>query len=411
MQPILRISALLALLAAAGCAKPLAPDLAQSGAGSDAVGAARGVPFDTRLTIFGSIVTLDAAFEPRVDRHVTFYIAPWIEGVTPLDTVPAHATLGPIQWNPRDDGAPSGARPSLQAMPAMRDRREGTAAREGDLLAPGVHEIVVQAPERAGGGEVTFRFMVGFAPDTWWAGPDPARWPTSSDGDGRAVDVTDWRNFATVPAWPPDGRGYFGPDSFRHLPSARRPVADDFERRTFYEIYGNRIYARSGGDTVHLNSWIVFSNGGYDKDSKYVPRVDPSDPRLPAGFADNPDYPVLNDQGLAGSPIGFRLWVSFRLADGRLGIFPRSGLYPQYDLTLPFSPTVAGYFPAQFLAKYYVLVQAEDSDGLQDRTVFSAATAAQLADDVDGGGGTPEQRLYRRKVMVFYVRPAPGTPS
>ena len=67
---------------------------------------------------------------------------------------------------------------------------------------------------------------------------------------------TGWDQLAELP-WPQDGQRYFGPDSFRFVPTLRRPLAGASTHGTFYEIYGNRIYARSEGDTVHANAWIV----------------------------------------------------------------------------------------------------------------------------------------------------------
>ena len=219
-------------------------------------------------------------------------------------------------------------------------------ARRGQVFAPGIHLLRVRVPDRLGGGVVIVRFKAGFDPDTWWAGPDPSRWPLSTDGEGgRSVVVVDWSRFETLPPWPPDGRAYFGPDSFRFIPVARRPVGNDIVRRTFYEIYGNRIYARSEGDTVHLGAWVVFCNGGHDRDSPYVPKVDPSDPALPSGFLDDPvSFAVLHDLGLVGSPIAFRSRITTRLPSGVLAAAPASVPYPDFEPNSVFRlPAVMGY--------------------------------------------------------------------
>src|SRR5262249_19211229 len=154
----------------------------------------------------------------------------------------------------------------------------------------------------------TVFFRANFDPDMWWAGPDPTRFPRSSDGDGRAVDVLSWSGFQTSPSWPPDGRGYFGPDSLAFLPRSSRPAKTASGRRTFYEIFGDRIYARNENDTVHLGAWVVFPTGGYDPDSRYAVPISPAAPGLPPGFESRPDlYPVLDATGVQGTPSGFRV--------------------------------------------------------------------------------------------------------
>lgn len=335
----------------------------------------------------GTIVTLDRRFEPVLRRNQVFPLHEYVPGDALRDTVPAWSRLQ-IKWRPAlGTGGPP----------------------DTSILTPGLKTLTLQAPERSGGGEVTLRFMVNFNPDTWWAGPDPALWPRSTDGEGaRAVDVTDWSRFTTTPAWPPDGRAYFGPDSFRYLPSARRPPGGDFSRCTFYEIYRNRIYARAEGDTVHMNSWVVLYNGGYDKDSKYVPRVDPADPALPADFTADPGrYPVLQDLGLMGSPIGFRSWIPMRITPNGIPMMPaQTSIYPVYEPASVFrAPHLAGYWRMPFAGKAYALARSVDSDGAVDAQVTDPIA---LADHVDIGGGTPAERLERRKVITFYVDKAPA---
>jgi len=404
---------LFAVSVAAGCSKPVAPvatssDAAHvSGASNlcDAGGGAASRSFRVRLRFVGSIVTLDRAFRPRVDRHAEFYIVAPLAGTTQIDTVPAYSVLKQVQWRRVRPRIGLDVSEVSDEIPLIR----GAAGRESlQVFAPGMHRITLQAPARAGGGTVTVQFFAGFVPGTWWAGPDPELWPRSSDGDGRAVDVTDWSHFTTVPAWPPDGRPFFGPDSFRYIPSQRRPVRGAVERRTFYETYGNRIYARSEGDTIHANGWVVLYNGGYDKDSPYVPKVDPADPALPPGFASSPDiYPVLVPQGLVGSPTGFRIRIITKLADGTIARPSESMLYPNFEPTSVFrNPRLAGYWPALLPGKAYAVVRSEDSDGLAEPPILDPVG---LADRVDAGGGTPTDRLQRRKILTFYVRPpAPG---
>ncbi len=393
--------ALAALVAAAGCRRPFAPEgeRAARGANGEAARSAAARGWMAWLRFSGATVSLDRNLEPRPDRPGwTDVLAPGPEGAPP-DTVPAFARLEWVRWRP----AAAGRSEPPAAGRAGRGEGDDPHAREpGPAFAPGHHEMVLTAPAHAGGGTVTARFFSGFVPGVWWAGPDPDRWPAASDGDGRAVDVTDWASLATVPAWPPDGRATFGADSFRVIPSRRAPVGGNFDRRTFYEIHGNRIYAREENDTVHRGAWIVVSLGGYDRDSPYSPLVDPLDPALPAGYAADPGrYPVLNPAGLEGSPIGFRVRVSIKLPDGRIVRLPAGPTFPNFDPTSVFrQPQVLGYWPAQLEGRAYVEVRAVDAHGLLSPALPDPVA---LADRVDAGGGTPRERLERRRILTFRI--------
>lgn len=246
----------------------------------------------------------------------------------------------------------------------------------------------------------------GVRPTTWWAGPDPLLWPISTDGQGgRSVDVTNWAAFATTPAWPPDGRAYFGPDSFQSIPVERRPLDESYERRTFYEIYGDRIYARSEGDAVHLDSWVVFCLGGSDRDSRYTPKVDWSDPGLPPfASTDSITHAVLYDLGYASSPIGFRYKLSVRLPGGQIANLPTSGMFPTFDPNSVFRmPIVMGYQRMNMAGKAYVAAGAEDGGGLRDNIAFDDVVG--IADRVDAGIGSPADKVARRRIIVFNVNP------
>ena len=262
--------------------------------------------------------------------------------------------------------------------------------------------------EAQGVCDSTRRFVLNYMPDTWFAGPDPQdpHFVQTPDvnGDRHYVDLSgvDQMSWPGIPSNLTGPRPFFSglsPDSFKVLPLDRP------QRKTFWEYWNNRIYAHFENDTVHMNSWVVFYNGGYDKDSKYVPRVDPADPALPPDFAGNPGlYPLLEAQGHIGSPIGFRSRLSLKLPDGSRVDFAQSGLYPIFDPASVFRlPQVAGYWRASFAGKFYAVARAQDSDGLLDPLLGSAI---EIADRVDAGGGTPEERLYRRKILTFHVRPA-----
>lgn len=416
---VLTLLVLLTLIAAlaAGCSKPLSPvtrdadgalrsvAAGRAGAGSDPIPS----PYIVRLKFVGPVVTLNSAYEPVLDRNAEFLV--YSTGSLPpagaeIDTVAAYSELKLAQWK-RTSGPESAA--PFTSVPEY-EVEAPVFGTDPPTLRPGLNIIRLKVPPQIGTGWVRVAFHMGFSPGAWWAGPDPALFPPSSDGDGRAVDVSDWSHFTTTPAWPPDGRGYFGPDSFRFVPSQRLPVRGDLERRTFYEIFGDRIYARAEGDTVHQDAWVVLAHAGYDRDSRYVPLVNPADPALPAGYASSTDlYSALIPQGMLGSPTAFLSVVTFKLPDGSQVRSTTSSPYPNFS---PFSVLrnahMAGYWQMHWPGKAYAAVQAEDAEGLRSRL---PGDFTDIADRVDAGGGTPEDRLLRRHILTFHVRPAAAAPS
>lgn len=401
----------LAAVLAVGCSKPVSPDAGLTGSFAKVPAGLAGAatapipePYVVRLEFTGPVVSLDEAGRPALDRNERFFVLstgapPGPLGFVP-DTVPAHARLKLAHWK-RTSG-PASAAP-FTSVPELEPAVPDFGGPASDL-PPGTHVYRLKVPQQIGGGWIWVTFHVGFAPGAWWAGPDPARFPPSSDGDGRAVDVLDWGRFATHPAWPPDGRAYFGPDSFRFVPSRRAPVGGDLERRTFYEIFGDRIWARTEGDTVHQGAWVVLVNGGFDRDSRYEPMVDPTDPALPAGHAADPDrYAALVPQGLIGTPTAFRSEVTVRLANGNLVRPALSSPYPNFIPTSVFrTPRLAGYARMNWPGKAYATVHAQDADGLLSRRLADEIGAV---DRVDAGAGTPQERQFRRQVVTFHVRP------
>lgn len=395
--------AFLLLALVAGCSRSVAPmrpqGVADAADGAVAQDAAH-PDFLVRLRFVGSTVSLDRNFEPGNERKQDFFV--YADGTLPAtsDTVPANAVLKEIFWR-RTPGAGAGQDPDTYVLDDPFHGRRGHAG-DGITFPPGVILLNLRAPDRLGGGVVPVFVHVNFVPDMWWAGPDPAAFPPASDGDGRAVDVQSWTGFRTSPAWPPDGRGYFGPDSLAFLPRSRRPVADDFDRRTFYEIYGDRIYARNENDTVHQGAWVVFATGGYDPDSHYAIPLSPSAPTLPPGFASRPDlYPVLGATGLQGSPTGFRLRVQ-TVVNGGVTQPSETTTYPNFDVASVFyDPAVAGYWRVDLAGKCYAAAYPVDGDGAVSRT---QEDLVQLADRVDAGGGTSTDRILRRRVLTFFVR-------
>ena len=272
-----------------------------------------------------------------------------------------------------------------------------------DRVNSGKKKFTLQAVGRSGWrGEATRWFQMNFAPDSWFAGPDPndaaARWRTLVDGNGKRYWFMDfgtqsWKDaFAGVPG------SMLSVDSAYRLPPLRT------ERKTFFEAYNQRLWLRQEGDTVHLNSWVIIPSGGFDRDSPYAVRSNM------ALFGDSlRQYPVLTPGLANGSPIGFRIRVQVRDASGQLSQPTETTTYPVVDPTSTIDARfINGYQGLNTAGKAYAVVRAEDGDGTVDeRLEHQPGGAAGVADDVDDGSGTPEQRALRSKVLTFYVNHAP----
>lgn len=370
----------------------------------------------------GEIVSLTSAGEP-ISELRTYDITDTLKhGTTPKDTVPAYSRLD-FEWHgeiTQPGTYVAGYRYKLDELEFLKADSSvhsvsyGTNTPGSPPVAPGQKVFILRALDQAiGAGETTRRFIMNFIPDTWWAGPEPEAFG-EADADGEygshSVRVTNWPGpssptFTTVPPLPPGST--FGPDSFDYRPSRRLPPNRDFEARTFYEIYKDRLYARAEGDTVHMNSWIVLWNGGYDKDSRYIPRVDSTDQHLRNADGSFATGAVIEATGRVGSPIGFRSQVATRLTPANLKSVPaQTSVYPVYEPASVFrSPRLGGYWRMRGAGKAFALARAEDADGGLDNAVRDPVT---LAETVDNGGGTPAEQVSRRKVMVFYVDKAPA---
>jgi len=370
----------------------------------------------------GEIVSLTPDGEP-VSSIQEFFVTDTLNPRTyPRDTVPAYSRMD-FRWHGEitmPGTYVTGYRYKFDesqfqsADSSVHVKSYGTGLPGSAPIAPGQKVFTLRALDQAGGaGETTRRCFMNFAPDTWWAGPDPAAFtgPTDGEYDSHSLSVTTWPSqsnpvFATNPPLPAGST--FGPDSFQYRPSKRLPPNRDYTRPgTFYEIYKNRIYARTEGDTVHMNAWVVLWNGGYDKDSRYVVRADTTDPILHHQDGTLVTGPVIEDAGRVGSPIGFRSLIINRLTPSGLKSIPaQTSIYPVYEPASVFrAPRLGGYWRVFQAGKAYAVARGEDADGGLDNTVFDPVL---LADDVDQGGGTPTERALRRKVLVFYVDKAPA---
>lgn len=394
---------------AASCSRAVTPTL--DDANLQEASATAGRPgseprsFRARLVFEGPTVTTDRMGHPLLRRKTTYYVYSREDVGARIDTIPANSSFVRVDWmvgRQHNEGTASSAGAERVTFHSPTVKETSQPAGAGPFLV-GLHGAQADHPKGADGPVAHFAFFVGFRPSLWWAGPDVSRWPDSSDGLGRGVMVTDWAQLVTVPQLPVDGRAWFGRDSFAFVPRERLPLRGTSERRSFYEISGDRIYARTEGDTVFHGSWIVLCNGGFDRDSPYTPRVVAGDPALPPGYAgDLVHFSLLNSQGQIGSPISFRHQVAVRRPDGTMVQQARSSAYPNFDPGSVFrNPQVFGYVRPIEAGKYYVQAVSEDADGLLSPSTLDFAG---LADRVDAGGGTVAERAARRSILTFYLR-------
>ena len=384
----------------------------------------------------GDTVVLDAYGEPTQSSGTWPITKPMKIGEVPKEQVPAYSRLN-FFWH-GEVAIPNtfimGYKYKLDepafipADSSVREAHFGDPALGQPFLSPGQKLFTLRAFDQArGAGEANRNFMMNFAPDTWWAGPDPAVWPQDPVTGEHYVQVLHWpsstERWLTLAGGQTIPSGQFGgtyafnmtgtePDSLDFRPSKRYP-ADYLEKgrdltqcqRTFYEIYTDRnrvgrIYARSEGDTVHMNSWIVLWNGGYDKDSKYLPRMDWTDPDLNPVGRPRLTGAVLDSADRTGSPIGFRAIVIVRLTPTGARSGPaQSAMYPVWQPASVFrSPVLGGYWCMTRAGTAYALARAEDADGGIDN---------QVSDPVITAEDLGASRNDRRKVIVFYVDKPP----
>ena len=335
-------------------------------------------------------------------------------GTTPPDTVPSASRLT-FRWRAQPvvpNTSVVGYRykidePDFVVTDTTVHEREYNTGVPGvpfDLVSPGPKLFKLQAIGQSGWrGEATRRFVLNFSPDTWYSGPDP------TDPAQGWQSLGGLYAFRRVSPWPSQGvsNGFsipntlMGPDSINILPAYRA------RRRTFFEIYRDTIWARSEGDTVHLNSWVVFSGGGFDSDSPYRVGVRDGDPNLPPQLG-----PVLTkSDSVLGSPTGFRTRITQLTSEIRTG--ERTGVSPAESFVFPLFDVNGSQLNAPYINAYtamitsgraFGLLRAADGDGALDGRI---ADARALVTDVEGGTATPDEVLNRPLVLTFYVNQAP----
>lgn len=234
-------------------------------------------------------------------------------------------------------------------------------------------------------------FTMNFAPDTWWAGPDPAAIPVvPGSGGQRYRTVYDWHALAPVEG------SLLSCDSLVVRPALRTV------RRTFFEIYGNRLYVRAEGDTVHRGAWVVLSSGGYDPDSPYAVHVAPFTPIPDTAACSGGDTPwVIRPGGADGSPIGFRSRVITVQGNGVRVTPAETTLYPTFDVNSVFHlPAVSAYWRVDATGRAYAVARSVDADGGEDPGVGDPVALVQ---HVEQGTATPQELALRSRVLTFRV--------
>ncbi len=277
-----------------------------------------------------------------------------------------------------------------------------------DRVGPGLKVFTLRAVDQAGAKrDAKRRFQFNLKPETWFSGPDPA------SPQFNQVEAGSGYHYYDMTAGLPIGGftgSLLGPDSVGQMP-AERP-----ERKTFFEIYKQRIYVHSEWDTVNMNSWVVCHNGGLDPDSPYLVKVNPVDIQYRAIVASWGGVPpVLQPSASSNaSPIGFRANLGFETSPFGTPIqFAQTGLYPIFDPTnVQRLPLIARYWPASNAGQAYMYARAEDGDGRAtggmdiDLNSYAVPNIVRIVGR-DGNGGNDSLRALRRKILTFFVDHAP----
>ena len=278
-----------------------------------------------------------------------------------------------------------------------------------DRVGPGLKIFTLRAVDAAGGArEAKREFQMNFTPDSWFAGADTAwvGW-TRSSGD-RYVDVSAWPKPPTVSGVMPDLRPahcYLSPDSIEVLPSQRLPY------KSFLSFYGNRIYNLRENETVRMNSWVLFFNGGFDPDSPYNVVYKDNDPLSDSGavpMSGPIPHLVLRVRPPNGSPIGFRARIPASLTGPPSLTSPsQTGLYPIFDpADVFYAPNIGTYWTFNKAGTYYAFARAQDGDGQVDNRIGSRPDLApdKIVYAVDSTGSpNPDQIALRHQILVFKV--------
>ena len=271
-----------------------------------------------------------------------------------------------------------------------------------DVVTPGPKIFTLRAIGQSGWrGEATRWFQMNFAPDTWFSGADPndplAGWRTHTDGNGKRYwfmdfAATGWGAFQGLPGT------QLSSDSLDVIPALRT------ERKTFFEMYNDRLWLHQEGDTVHMNTWVMFPTGGFDRDSPYSVKVNTA--LLPPALVGKP---VVTPGPANGSPIGFRIRIPVKNSAGQLSVPSETTTYPVFDPASVFhQPVINGYTSIITAGRAYAEIRAEDGNGTVDRRVDQRpGGSVGIVDRVENGGASAEDIALRSKIVTFFVNKAP----
>ena len=351
---------------------------------------------------------------PVTEFHNTYFVTDFFEisneHAFPRDTVMSNAQLH-IRWHAEatsPNNVVTGYRYKLDetnfnTVDSSVHEVSYNTGRGQDRITAGVKKFTLQAIGRSGWrGEATRWFQMNFAPDTWFAGPDPndprAGWNTYSDGHGKRYWYMDFGNLS----WKDAFHGI--PGTMMSVDSAFTLAAARPERKTFLEAYGQRLWLRQEDDTVHMNSWVIVPGGGFDKDSPFAVF---SNMQI---FGDSlKAYPVLNPGPPNGSPIGFRIRVQVKDVTGQATMPSETPTYPVVDpASFLDRRAINGYQALTTAGRAYAVLRAVDGNGTVDRRVDQQpGDGVGIVDRCEGGSSSPADRALRSKVLTFYVDHAP----
>jgi len=343
----------------------------------------------------------------------------------PRDSVPSNARID-FKWHtrPRIVGGQAVSykykldEPTFIVVDSSANAVSYNTGINGDVLTPGLKVFTLRALDAAGGAEsATKRFFLNIAPDTWFAGPDSNVVPVVSDAVNDRID-TGHRFINITNGWPSGSNPSSTPlvqgmgsllscDSLYYWPSERP------QRKTFWEIYKNRLYLRAEGDTVDMNSIVCLQVGGADLDSRYDVPVKTNHPPKDTLYCSTEQARVLRPGAANGSPSTFQFQYAQVLdppSFGLVAIPSQSAPFPTFDAASSFEqPNVNGYVTLSASGKVYMTIRAKDGDALRDERLQDMSQARLLAAAVDNGTDTnPYHRLLRDQLMIsFYVNRAP----
>jgi hypothetical protein len=329
----------------------------------------------------------------------------------PRDTIPQRARID-IKWR----GEPTIAgtyitgfrykldEPEFNAVDSSVTTASYNTGVAGDVVRPGTKIFTLRAVDQAGGmREISRYFFLNFSPDSWFSGPDPnqpfyavEKSQSPLQGLDRFYDVTNWH------ALPQFTGSLLSCDSLTTWP-AERPA-----RKTFFEIYKNRIYVRSEGDTINMNSWVLMHGGGRDLDSPYLVKVtdyDRTQDTLICG-----ESKTLRPGPPNGSPIGYHVYFPNRLnlvgAQDPVSAPAQSGVLPIFDSADVLNkPRIGGYEGFRRAGRVYAVIRADDGNGYDARIT---SRPDRIIDRIDNNTASAEDKaLADALILTFYVDRAP----